>query len=160
VEFESGKARLSFPFTVVCSALTIPGFNIVDTRAWFQFMKRLFIDARRIPFFIRDDVRYAHPVCSHHHCSPKLLSFPRDCGMKRGWQSKYPITLFLDRFRGERSDRRKGDLWSDCSELAISIELCVEGIVMLSIFEQRQSEYKSCISQESAKIVPLKSDSR
>jgi hypothetical protein len=29
VQFESWKARLSFLFTVSCSALTIPGLNIV-----------------------------------------------------------------------------------------------------------------------------------
>jgi predicted membrane channel-forming protein YqfA (hemolysin III family) len=62
VEFESWKARLSFPFTVVCSAQTIRRFNIMDARARFQSMKGLFINVCRISFFIRYDVRYAHPV--------------------------------------------------------------------------------------------------
>jgi predicted membrane channel-forming protein YqfA (hemolysin III family) len=62
VEFESWKARFPFPFTVVCSALTIPRVNIVDASARFQFMKGLFIYRCRISFIIRDDIQDAHPV--------------------------------------------------------------------------------------------------
>jgi hemolysin III len=66
VEFESWEVSLYFPFAVICSALTIPGFKKVDARARFQFMKGLLVYACGIPFFIRDDVRYAHSV---FHCA-------------------------------------------------------------------------------------------
>jgi hemolysin III len=66
VKFEEWEVRLYFPFATVCCFLTAPGFRKMDRASAIIFAKGVLVYLCGVPFFIRDDVRYAHSI---FHCA-------------------------------------------------------------------------------------------